>query len=291
LSLVDPSGFSWLSSLFHAIGHFLSRYWRPIVAIIAVAITYGQIVGWIEAANLAAGAPIALDAGEWVVVYAASGLVGGAIMGGFQGAVTGAITGAMFGLVAGVYGNSWTFGRFASSAVAGGLSSEISGGSFTRGAELGVALAAVQWGAYQMRQYVVQDSLKNQYGLNANTNGDSDGWNGDGFKTGGARAAFGDTSIEQVDVAPFGGAQGGRGYLFGFAYAPGSWQDSLVEAFGGPHDWLSSFAYTDAGNIAEWARFGFGGSIFTVYSGIALFPAAAIVGASTAPEIVITDGK
>jgi hypothetical protein len=200
-SLVDPTGFSWLSSLFHAIGHFLSRYWRPIVANIAVAITYGQIVDWIGAANL----------------------------------------------------------------------------------------AAVQWGACQMRQYVVEDSLKNQYGLNAS--GDSDGWNGDGFKTGGARAAFGDTSIEQVDVAPFGGAQGGHGYLFGIAYSLGSWQDSLVEAFGGPHDWLSSIAYTDAGNIAEWARFGFGQMIFNVYSGIALFPAAAIVGASTAPEIVITNGK
>jgi len=289
LSLVDPSGFSWLSSLFHAIGHFLSRYWRPIVAIIAVAITYGQIVGWIEAANLAAGAPIALDAGEWVVVYAASGLVGGAIMGGFQGAVTGAITGAMFGLVAGVYGNSWTFGRFASSALAGGLSSEISGGSFTRGAELGLALAAVQWGAYQMRQYVVEDSQKNLYGLNES--GDSDGWNGDGFKTGGARAADADRFISDVTRAPFGGAQGGPGYLFGTAYPAGSWEDSLVEAFGGPHDWLSSIGYNNAGNIAAWANAGFGQTIFNVYSGIALFPAAAIVGASTAPELVITNGK
>jgi RHS repeat-associated protein len=290
LSLVDPTGFSWLSSLFHAVGHFLSRYWRPIVAIIAVAITYGQIVNWIEAANLAAGAPIALDAGEWVVVYAASGLVGGAIMGGFQGAVTGAITGAMFGLVAGVYGNSWSFGRFASTGLAGGLSSEISGGSFTRGVELGLALAAIQWGAYQMRESMIEQSQKNQYGLNEG--GPSEGWNGDHFKLGGARAAYGNTSIGQVDVAPFGGAQGGPGYLAGVgAYSSGSWEDSLIESFAGPHDWLSSLGYTSAGNAAAWTQTGLGPTIFNVYSGIALFPAAAIVGASTAPEIVITNGK
>jgi hypothetical protein len=47
----------------------------------------------------------------------------------------------------------------------------------------------------------------------------------------------------------------------------------------------------NAGNIADWANAGFGQTIFNVYSGIALFPAAAIVGASTAPEIVITNGK
>jgi RHS repeat-associated protein len=290
LSLVDPTGYSWLSSLFHAIGHFLSRYWRPIVAIIAVVITYGQVADWIEAANLAAGAPAALDAGEWVVVYAASGLVGGAITGGFEGAVTGAITGAMFGLVAGIYGNSWTFGRFASSAVAGGLSSEISGGSFTRGAELGLALAAIQWGAYQMRESMIEQSQQNEYGLNES--GTSSGWNGDHFKLGGARAADSATSIGQVDVAPFGGAQGGPGYLAGVgAYSSGSWEDSLIESFAGPHDWLSSLGYNAAGNAAAWTQSGLGPTIFNVYSGLALFPAAAIVGASTAPEIVITRGK
>ena len=171
------------------------------------------------------------------------------------------------------------------------LSSEISGGCFTRGAELGLALAAVQWGAYQMRQYVVKDSLKNQYGLNVNTSGDSDGWNGDGFKTGGARAADADRFISDVTRAPFGGAQGGSGYLFGIAYPAGSWEDSLVEAFGGPHDWLSSLGYNTAGNAAAWTQTGLGPTIFTAYGGIALFPAAAIVGASTAPEIVITNGK
>ena len=287
LSLVDPTGFSWLSSVFHAIGHFLSRYWRPIVAIIAVAITYGQVVDWIEAANLAAGVPATLDAGEWVLVYEASGLVGGAIMGGFQGAVTGAITGAMFGLVAGVYGNSWTFGRFASEALAGGTSSALLGGSFKRGVELGLALAAIQWGAYQMRESMVEQSQQNQYGLNES--GTSEGWNGDHFKLGGARAADSATSISQVDVAPFGGAQGGPGYLAGVgAYSSGSWEDSLIEAFAGPHDWLSSLGYNAAGNAAAWTQSGLGPTIFNVYSGVALFPAAAIVGVSTAPELIIT---
>jgi len=33
LTLTDPSGYSWLSKIFHAIGNFLQKYWRPIVAI------------------------------------------------------------------------------------------------------------------------------------------------------------------------------------------------------------------------------------------------------------------
>ena len=34
-----------------------------------------------------------------------------------------------------------------------------------------------------------------------------------------------------------GGIQGWKGTLFGMPYAAGSWQDKLVEAFGGTHDY------------------------------------------------------
>lgn len=65
-----------------------------------------------------------------------------------------------------VYGNSWTFGRFASQ-------------------EMRLALAAIQWAAYEMRQSMIAQSQQNEL----NASGESEGWNGDHFKLGGARAA------------------------------------------------------------------------------------------------------
>jgi len=37
-----------------------------------------------------------------------------------------------------------------------------------------------------------------------------------------------------------GGIQGMKGMLFGEPYAAGSWQDKLIEAFGGTHDVIGS---------------------------------------------------
>ena len=37
-----------------------------------------------------------------------------------------------------------------------------------------------------------------------------------------------------------GGIQGMKGTLFGEPYAAGSWQDNLIEAFGGTHDVIGS---------------------------------------------------
>jgi len=34
------------------------------------------------------------------------------------------------------------------------------------------------------------------------------------------------------------GIQGWKGTLFGIPYAAGSWQDNLIEAFGGTHDFI-----------------------------------------------------
>ena len=49
-----------------------------------------------------------------------------------------------------------------------------------------------------------------------------------------------------------GGVQGAAGTLFGFSYAKGSWQDKLIEAFGGSHDFIGgklTGLYDDQGNI------------------------------------------
>jgi len=51
---------------------------------------------------------------------------------------------------------------------------------------------------------------------------------------------------------PTGGIQGANGTLFGFSYAPGSWQDKLIEAFSGTHDMIGgkvSGLYDEQGNI------------------------------------------
>jgi len=49
-----------------------------------------------------------------------------------------------------------------------------------------------------------------------------------------------------------GGIQGAEGTLFGIPYAAGSWQDKLIEAFGGMHDFIGGQAvglYDEQGNI------------------------------------------
>jgi len=108
LSMIDPSGYSWLGDLFKSIGKFFSKYWREIVAVVVTVVsmgTLGPIVG-------AAG-------GFWGAV--AVGAVAGAIYGGtvtalyggslgdvLQGALTGAIAG---GVAAGIgYGMGQVFG-------------------------------------------------------------------------------------------------------------------------------------------------------------------------------------
>ena len=53
---------------------------------------------------------------------------------------------------------------------------------------------------------------------------------------------------------PTGGIQGSVGTLFGIPYAPGSWQDKLIESFGGPHDFIGGYLsglYDAQGNIKQ----------------------------------------
>ncbi len=55
-------------------------------------------------------------------------------------------------------------------------------------------------------------------------------------------------------VGPTGGIQGMKGTLFGIPYAPGSWQDKLIEAFSGTHDMIGgkiSGLYDEQGNATR----------------------------------------
>jgi filamentous hemagglutinin len=56
----------------------------------------------------------------------------------------------------------------------------------------------------------------------------------------------------QKMIGATGGIQGAKGTLFGVPYAPGSWQDQLIEAFAGPHDYIGGSLtglYDEQGNI------------------------------------------
>ena len=63
-----------------------------------------------------------------------------------------------------------------------------------------------------------------------------------------------DSKAGQDAAGATGGIQGWKGTLFGIPYAAGSWQDKLIEAFGGSHDFIGgqiTGLYDAQGNIAR----------------------------------------
>src|SRR5690606_37802698 len=87
---------------------------------------------------------------------------------------------------------------------------------------------------------------------------------------------------------PFGDIQGKKGSIFGIPYTDGSWQDYLVEAFGGSHDYIGgqiSGLYDEQGNAkrgmteAEAKSYG-------VWSAVALAPSAPFAAATLLPPDV-----
>ena len=122
LSYTDPSGY-----FFKAIGKFVKKYWKTIVAIAASYVTFGLATGaWSFAAigNLSAGALIGGGA--------AAGFVSGAIStGSLRGALQGAFSGAVFGAIGGA--GLGGFEKFALSGFAGGVMQDLQGGKFGHG--------------------------------------------------------------------------------------------------------------------------------------------------------------
>ena len=286
LSMIDPSGFSWLSSAWNSIKNFFKKWGRVIVAVVASVVTFGYLAplasAWLATAVIAEGTITVAGA---MVAGAVSGALAGGIMGGWRGALAGAVTGAILGGAGAYYGNTWTAGRVAIEGAGGGIGSEIQGGKFAQGFLLAAAFSSIQWAAHEMRAVMVEQSEQNPL----NSSGTSDGVGGDQFKLGGGRATPNDSTLSQVNVSPLGGAQGGPGYIgfksFGFAYKPGSFWDHLIEWYAGPHDWLSSFRYDSAGNLAQWSALGRGA--FAVWSGIAVVPATPFALAAAVPSNVM----
>ncbi len=146
LTLTDPSGYSWLSSLFHSIGHFLKKWGAMIVGVVMTIM--GQPWYWAVIASSAFGAAVSggnfiqgfvtgviigtitagignkIGLGGWaakVVGDTGSGLLNAALQGALVGALTGGVVSAAMG------GSFWA--------------------GFTGGALAGAVAGAMTWAA------------------------------------------------------------------------------------------------------------------------------------------------
>jgi RHS repeat-associated protein len=282
LSLIDPSGFSWLSKAFHSIGNFLKNYWRPIVAIVAAVVSFGYLApmasGWFFSSSYACLVPGAVTAAGATFAGAVSGALAGGIAGGWKGALAGAITGGLLASISATYGNSWTIGRVAKEGAIGGIGSEINGGSFADGFRLAAGFSLLRFSAFKMRQEMVRQSCTPG---NPNCTGKSVGAFGDRTKIGGGRTTWPDKNWETTKPSLLGGNQGEVGKLLGSEYDVGSLRDCLIESYAGPHDWLSSFRYGYDASLVPYT--GFGEAMFTTYSAIAVLPATPLAFATAVP--------
>lgn len=76
----------------------------------------------------------------------------------------------------------------------------------------------------------------------------------DAEKVGMSLEQFLQTSQGKKLAGATGGIQGAKGILFGVPYEPGSWQDKLIEAFAGTHDYVGgtiSGLYDEEGNATR----------------------------------------
>ena len=89
-------------------------------------------------------------------------------------------------------------------------------------------------------------------------------------------------------IGTTGGIQGQQGTLFGMPYAPGSWQDKMIEAFAGTHDFIGGKAsglYDEQGN-AERGRSELTTTLQNRWSEVALIPSAPFAAAQgMSPEV------
>jgi filamentous hemagglutinin len=270
VSFTDPSGFflkriaKFFKRLFRHVGSFgrrlIRRWGRQIVAVAAAWFAGGAVSGWAQGAQLgdigvsigAAGGLAAEGAGAVATLTASvpastvlGGIAGGAIAGAISsgslsGAGMGALSGGVTAGIGGYYGGGYGAGRVLAEAAVGGVTSELSGGDFARGALVSGGLSTLTWASLEMRRVMIEQSRINR----ENATGISAGFRGDVFKLGGSRQPSGGS--------PLGGVQGGRGNVFGIEYGPGSFLDLLVETYAGPHDFLNApLFYNELGNNAS----------------------------------------
>ncbi|MEX8502032.1 MAG: RHS repeat-associated core domain-containing protein [Leptothrix ochracea] len=241
LDAVVGKPLSWIGDQLHKVGNWFQQNWRT-VAIIAAAVVLGPMA--VSAYGLVMGGMIS---------GAAVGALGPILYGGtiddvLKGAAIGAITGAITGGVAQKFGSSYSFQRVFYEAANGGLGSTLRGQRFEEGFKFAAIVSALSWANSAMRNDQIgkskgigKDSLGNEID-NIGEPGQSKGFLGDGYKLGGGRYPEGiDLSKQCGADCTFGGWQAGPGSLGGSSYAAGSWQDSIIESYAGPHDWMREY--------------------------------------------------
>lgn len=295
----DPSGF-FIKKIFRSLKRVVKSVVRAVTRRpqIILAVAAGYYAGALAAqfsvnsalsgltfspAAMANGSYMAAVNGAFQTAAVVGGAVGGAVAnvvagGGVREAVVGAVSGGVLGSLS---LRAWSVERVLTTSAVNGLAAEVNGGEFGRAALASLGGSALKYTAWTMRRQMIAQSM-----LNAdNASGISEGFGGDRFKLGGGRynPAGGGPS-------PLGGHQGGAGAMFGVPYQPGSWQDRIVEAYAGPHDYLNSgYWYAADGNIRV------GMSAFERGVGEALnwanvVVATPIVAASVAPDYIYSLG-
>jgi filamentous hemagglutinin len=104
----------------------------------------------------------------------------------------------------------------------------------------------------------------------------------------GSLAEFLETDEGKQSYGATGGIQGWKGTLFGTPYTVGSWQDKLIEAFGGTHDVIGgqiSGLYDELGNITQ-GMTGAERTAYDTWAAIAIVPAAPFAAAELLPPEV-----
>jgi len=252
LGFTDPSGyFKW--------SKFRDKWLKPIVAIVAAVVIGPAVynsVFWSLAGTTSYGV-----IGGGIIAGVAAGATVGAITGGLYGGPEGALKGAFFGGIsggifggldsyfgAGTYNGSlkgaarygWSPERIAANSLAGGVTAELRGGRFWDGFKSSFVTSALSYMAVSMRA----DTIDNMKLDPRNSTRRSVGFLGDGEHSAGSR--FDEVNPEAL--SPLGGNPNtaylgltlrGKATGLGSFYGVGSWQDRLLEAYGGVHDYFN----------------------------------------------------
>lgn len=245
LDAVVGKPLSWVGDQLQKAGNWLQQNWKT-VAIIAAAVVLGPMA--VSAYGLVMGGMIS---------GAAVGALGPILYGGtiddvLKGAAIGAITGAITGGVAQKFASSYSYQRVFYEAANGGLGSTLRGQKFEDGFKFAAVVSALTWANSAMRSDQIEKSrgIHKDSGRNAIDNigepGQSEGFLGDGYKLGGGRFTENVNLSEKCGAAcMFGGWQAEPGQVgsgdWATPYAAGSWQDTLIESYAGPHDWMREY--------------------------------------------------
>jgi RHS repeat-associated protein len=327
LGYTDPSGYSWWTSIRNIVvrgvaavadAYGCSGYCSAAVGAYqgyksggaAGAVVSG--IGGYAGYQMSVFAPLTNQAGNviWQNVAtqaAVSGTIGCAsasTAGGScgQGAL-GSVAGVLSGTISASYGNNFSIQRVGVEAVAGGVVSVASGGSFKDGFLQAGGMSALTYLNYSMRQSAIANASLNP----DNINGKSAGFFGDGIKMAGARRVI-DLLTGRYTIcdSTMGGCQGNpigpydtRSSFFGYFYDPGDLRDHINESFAGPHDWLRNLtgSYDAQGNGIDFIHTSYARHVLDETLNYALIPlaapfaAAALVSPQTYGSLIATQAQ